>query len=248
MLVKMVCPQCGAQLELDESGDSMFCQFCGTKVENVAQKYEIQQDVNVSGTVVHKEDNTNKPNLFINYTTINAAVGMVVRVVATGVKNYYINGQTFSYHMAPGWNDLVIKIGKKNYARKIYINENNDPVRIYASWNGRGQISIDQPPVPMTSYAPINPQPQNYPAVPQGGTPVNNASGGTYVNAASARGRSWMSIVGFVCAMTMIGFFPGIVFSILDLAIEKDRPHGLSIAGLVVSTVFLLVWLFGRLN
>ncbi len=47
MLVKMTCPQCGANLEVDSSKETFFCEFCGTKIANVAEKI----DVNVSGKV-----------------------------------------------------------------------------------------------------------------------------------------------------------------------------------------------------
>lgn len=47
MLVKMVCPQCGANLEMEDDRDVMFCTFCGTKIANVAEKV----NVNLSGKV-----------------------------------------------------------------------------------------------------------------------------------------------------------------------------------------------------
>lgn len=57
-LVACKCPQCGADLEFDESRDMMFCQYCGSKIlkTNVIQNVtnnitnNIQADnVNVSG-------------------------------------------------------------------------------------------------------------------------------------------------------------------------------------------------------
>ena len=47
MLVKMTCPQCGAMLEMDNTKEFMFCQFCGTKIANIAEKI----DLNVSGKI-----------------------------------------------------------------------------------------------------------------------------------------------------------------------------------------------------
>ena len=51
MLVKMTCPQCGASLDMDDSKEFMFCQFCGTKIANLAEKV----DVTLSGSVAIDE-------------------------------------------------------------------------------------------------------------------------------------------------------------------------------------------------
>ena len=41
MLVKMICPQCGASLEMDNSREIMFCKYCGTKIANVAERVNV---------------------------------------------------------------------------------------------------------------------------------------------------------------------------------------------------------------
>ena len=87
----------------------------------------------------------NGSNLFISYTSNNSRVGLVTRIVSTGMKNTYTNGQTLEFNLAPGRQTIVLKIGKKNYNREIVILPSNSPVRIYASYDGRGHISIDQP-------------------------------------------------------------------------------------------------------
>lgn len=51
MLVKMTCPQCGASLDMDDSKEFMFCQFCGTKIANITEKV----DVTLSGSVAIDE-------------------------------------------------------------------------------------------------------------------------------------------------------------------------------------------------
>ena len=145
MLFNMKCPSCGATMQFDSSRAFMFCTYCGSKVANIAEQININQQLNVSGTVVHVQDRSSDPNLYISYNTNNPSVNMVTRIVSTGVKNTYVNGQTLSFHLAPGRQTIVLKIGKKNYNREIVIPSNNAPVRIYASFNGRAQISIDQP-------------------------------------------------------------------------------------------------------
>lgn len=231
MLVKMQCPQCGGQMEIDSSRQSVFCSFCGTKIENVPERLHIQgdvtvhQNVNVQGTVLHKADRSGDPNLYIDFQCLHPAVGMVVRIAATGQKSHFIGGQQMSYHLQKGENLIVLKIGKINYNRKVYINDNNDPVRIQAMWNGRAHIHIDQPP-----YTP--PQAAAG-AAPAGTKPV----------------RSWQSILGFVLALTMLGCLPAALFCILDLNLKDERlAHGLSVAGLIISAFSAFAIIAGLLN
>lgn len=138
MLIDKRCPNCGATMQFETTMDSMFCPFCGGMVTNVTNATEYQFDYQDTPSL-------NEPNLYISYNTIDPSVGMVTRIVSTGVKNTYINGQTLSFHLAQGPQTVVLKIGSKNYNRDIVIPSDNSPVRIYASYNGRAQIAIDQP-------------------------------------------------------------------------------------------------------
>lgn len=126
------CSSCGATY--DSSGKANFCRYCGGKIINSGPNNE------GAGARVNSGS-----NLFISYTTNNARVGMVSRIVSTGMKNTYSNGQTLAFNLAQGRQTIIIKIGKKNYSREIVIPPSNSPVRIYASYDGRGHISIDQP-------------------------------------------------------------------------------------------------------
>ena len=103
MLMTMVCPQCGAQLQMDESEKFMFCSHCGTRIENIAQKVEIKQDINVNygGTVIHKQDRSGEPNLYISYSSTDTRVPMVIRLVSTNQKSTFISGQKLSFRLAP---------------------------------------------------------------------------------------------------------------------------------------------------
>lgn len=46
-LIVAKCPSCGANLEIDNSRDYMFCQFCGTKIVDQVQKIEINGAVSI---------------------------------------------------------------------------------------------------------------------------------------------------------------------------------------------------------
>ena len=141
------CASCGRTLaKFDNSKRFAFCPYCGGNVyNNTGPAYMTPQPVARANTNNRRANNTG-PNLYISYNTINPSVGMVTRIVSTGVKNSYVNGQTLSFHLPQGNQEIILKIGMKNYSRNIFIPPSNTPVRIYASVNGRAQISIDQPP------------------------------------------------------------------------------------------------------
>ena len=146
MIYKMTCPQCNGQMDMDDTREFMFCPYCGTKVANLAQKVEINQQVNVSGTVFHKTDYSNQPNLFINYIASNPQVQMLITIPSIRVKKaLFMSGQNMSFRLPEGNNLIALKIGKINYKRNVLINSSKGPVRIYASWSRHAQINIDAP-------------------------------------------------------------------------------------------------------
>ena len=128
------CSSCGATY--DNSIKVNFCRYCGGKVISLTEQTNPREST---------AQPQNGSNLFISYTSNNSRVGLVTRIVSTGMKNTYTNGQTLEFNLAPGRQTIVLKIGKKNYNREIVILPSNSPVRIYASYDGRGHISIDQP-------------------------------------------------------------------------------------------------------
>ncbi len=146
MLYKMVCPQCNAPMDMDDTKEFMFCPYCGTKVANLAQKVEINQQVNVSGTVMHKTDHSNEPNLMISYSSSSPEVQMLVTIPSVRVKKALaVSGQNMSFRLPEGVNTIALKIGKINYKREVNINSSKGPVRVYASWSKHAHINIDAP-------------------------------------------------------------------------------------------------------
>ena len=167
MLVDMMCPNCRAKLQFDDSKEVGFCPYCGGKINR---------------SFSHMQSGADQPNVFISYSSINPAVGMVTRIVSTGVKNTYANGQTMSFRLAPGPQTIVLKIGRKNYARNIVVPSDNTPVRIYASFDGRAQIAIDQPPVNITQASTVNAANENLSSKPM----VNSGASSNQANAPKA--------------------------------------------------------------
>ena len=139
------CTSCGATFnQFRNSNNFMFCTYCGGRVVNVTESTTATRNVSNSGMGGHSQDSS---NVYISFNTINPSIGMVTRIVSTGMKSTFVNGQTMSFRLNQGPQTIILKIGKKNYSRDIVIPPDNSPVRIYASFNGRAQIIIDQPPV-----------------------------------------------------------------------------------------------------
>jgi DNA-directed RNA polymerase subunit RPC12/RpoP len=223
MLVKMQCPHCGANMDVNDELDMVVCTYCGSKIANLKQKVEVTQNVNVSGVVKHVMDRSNDPNLIISYATTNPSVVMVVRIVQTGQKNTYLNGQTQTYHLQAGMYQIVLKIGKKNYERTIVIPADNSPVRINAAFIGRrAEITIDQPNVGYVQQQQVLRTNQN----------------------TGKRKQSTLAIISFILSLTGFGAVFGIPLAIWDLIRakkDKDHAHGLAIAGVIIGSVFGMV-------
>ncbi len=47
MLVLMKCPNCNADLQMEETREYMFCQYCGTKVANMQQKVQVVNHIQI---------------------------------------------------------------------------------------------------------------------------------------------------------------------------------------------------------
>ncbi|MBR6405746.1 MAG: DUF4190 domain-containing protein [Lachnospiraceae bacterium] len=215
MLVKMICPRCGASLEIDDQQEIMGCKYCGYQQANLKERVEI----------THIIDRSNDPNLYISYNTTDPNVQMVTRIVSTGQKNTYINGQSMSFHLPTGQHEIVLKIGKKNYNRTIVIPENNQPVRISASFSGRANIGIDQP---------------NYQAVDQNGKTIT-----VKVSSGSDSGKkknSGLGITAFILSLTMFLSPVAIALGFLDIFLSKKKEsdeykHGLAIAAMIIGVI-----------
>lgn len=243
MLFDMKCPSCGATMQFDDSKESMFCPYCGGRVTNMAEQVNVNQNINVSGTVVHVQDRSNEPNLYITYNTNNPAVGMVTRIVTTGVKSTYVNGQTLTYHLNQGPHTVVLKIGKKNYNRNIVIPPDNSPVRIYASFNGRAQISIDQPNIPtMPASTPIGSQSMSSQA------PVQQVQ---MPQTVPGKPKAPLSIVAFVLSLTMYFSWAGAALGTVETFVldkNKEKNHLFSYLAMGIGTFFTLFILVGLLG
>lgn len=257
MLINMKCPSCGASMQFDNTKEFMFCQYCGGKIANIAEQVNINQQVNVTGTVIHVQDRTNEPNLFITYNTINPSVGMVTRIVSSGVKNTYVNGQTLSFHLNQGQETIIIKIGKKNYSRSIVIPQDNSPVRIYASFNGRAQIAIDQPTISVASNAITQVQTNNtqfsnnQPISISSQESVSTTPSSTNASKPVGKPKAPLSILAFVFSLTFYLSWAGASLGAVETFVldkENKKNHLFSFLAMGIGTLLTFSLIFGLGN
>lgn len=125
-----------------------------------------------------------------------------------------MNGQTATFHLTRGYQEIQIRVGKKRFVRKIFIREDNAPVRINVVFDGHIHIDIDQP-------------------------EFVDASGarGTIDNSDPGNGRSITALVFSFFPLLSIA---AIVLAIVDLASsakQKRAKHGRAIAALIIGSI-----------
>lgn len=233
MLVKLICPQCGGKMEIDDSQEKAYCTFCGAELANLTQKIDITQTVNVTGTVVTKNDRSNEPNLIIDFSCEEPNGRMVITFNNTKMKRVINNGQTASMRLPLGHCVAEMDLAGRSYKRDLWIVE-DAPVRINASAFGRREIVIEQPPYK---------EPE----------PVAQANGQQApVQQAPAAPRAKphpFSVVGFILSLTVIAGVVGLVFGILGLIKSKnERPKTLAVLAIVFGAVFTLCLIIGISN
>lgn len=205
-------------MEIDDSKDKAFCPYCGQEIVNFHQKIDINQKVDVTGTVVTKADRTNEPNLEIEFSSSDPKAVMVIAFSNNRMRRVINNGQSASMHLPLGHTVAVMNLAGKKYKRNIWIVE-EAPVRINASAFGRRDIVIDQP-------------------------PYQNASGGKTSGGSTGEKPSKLSVAAFVLALTVIGAPIGLVLGIISL-IKKDKSKKLGLAGTIIGGVITVAAIIG---
>ena len=222
MLVKLICPQCGGKMEVDENQEKAFCSFCGAELVNLTQKIDISQTVNVTGTVVTKADRSHEPNLIIDFSCEEPDGRMIISFDNTKMKRVINNGQTASMRLPLGHCVAEMDLAGRSYKRDLWIVE-DAPVRINASAFGRREIVIEQPPYE-------EPKPQNQEAVAQKPT----------VQEPTRRPLA-LSIVAFVLSLTFYASPVGLILGIISLVKSKQRIRVFAILAIVFGAVLSLI-------
>lgn len=239
MIVKMQCPQCGAQMEFDDSRDVIFCSYCGNRIANVAQKVNITQNVNVTGTVTHVADRSNEPNVLIDFASTDPSAALTVSFSTTKIRRVVYNGQTAALRLPSGPCDVFLGFAGKSYRRSIYVVE-TAPVRINASMVRGREIVIDQPPYMVPPpYVPDQTREARPAEAPR--TAPQAANPAAESNSTPGAKASLLAILGFVLSLTYYLSPIGAALCGADFVKNKERPHGLSVAGIVIGVIMTVV-------
>lgn len=225
MLVELICPKCGGKMEVDSSREKCFCTFCGAEVVNMAQKIDINQNVNVSGTVVTKADRSNEPNLIIDFSAAEPDARMIITFDNTKIKRVINNGQTASIRLPLGHTTATLDLAGRSYKRDIWIVE-EAPVRINASAFGNREIVIEQPPYQ------ISEQDEAEMAIKE-----------EEAKRRAASRPSGLSIAAFVCSLTFYASIVGLILGIVSLAKDRGRRKVFALLGTIFGGVFTLLFI-----
>ncbi len=142
MLVKMQCSNCGAELNVDDSKQVFFCTHCGTKVMNVAERVEVNQNISI------RHINENADNVSIVFTSLSPSIKLVTKVPDIGREDVFNHGEERSFRLNIGWHVIEFNTGWNVQKREIYIREDNAPVKISVSYTNVWNVSVAQPIIP----------------------------------------------------------------------------------------------------
>lgn len=51
-MIIFTCPNCGAGLSIDESREFAFCQYCGTKIVNLKDRFELDRTTEINNLII----------------------------------------------------------------------------------------------------------------------------------------------------------------------------------------------------
>ena len=176
MLVKFFCTKCGNKIESDDSRESIFCMRCGSR-ETVPRRGFAQQTAAPAQpaapaqTAAPVQPAPKEPNLVVSYMSINPSVTMILEIPAITQSFMFQSGYRGAYSLVPGQHRIVLQIGRKRYARNVFLSSQGQPVIVDASWDGRARIDVKQPFITVPGYPAPEPVPyqqgaQQYPQQP----------------------------------------------------------------------------------
>lgn len=137
MLAKVICRKCGKTIYFEQLSDALFCNYCGSRINDVLKNAVIAGD--------SAPTDTNAPNLIIGYNSIDPKINMMTHVHGTNHRNTYTNGSVITMHLEPGRYIVEFKFSFYKYYKREIIIPATGAVHISAGFSGRTFINIDQP-------------------------------------------------------------------------------------------------------
>ena len=132
MNIEVICPFCLKTTTYNDTKLYGFCMRCGQKI-SFSSKPAANLIISFINTFPEKE------------------ICFLVTILSTGKTYSCGSGQSLEFYLAPGIQAIDIRIGYRTYRRNVFIDTNNRPIQMLASWglNRRGygiaQITINDP-------------------------------------------------------------------------------------------------------
>ena len=133
MIIKKHCPQCGTQMDFDDTREFMFCQYCGTRITKNGSGQTLPQTRAAANTA-------NTANMIIDYTTTKPACQLTV--VVNGQRWVFPNNSHQEFVMPPGVHMVFFYITSHGWKRAVNIPYSGAPVHISVVYAGRVKIYI----------------------------------------------------------------------------------------------------------
>ncbi|MBR6986565.1 MAG: hypothetical protein IKH82_00675 [Clostridiales bacterium] len=147
MDISVICNNCGAPIQFDDTKEYMFCWSCGQKILRLSVLTAVMQQQKPAAV-------SNKPqapraagsNLAITYDSSMSNVNMTVFFGGGSQPVLFTSGKSKKFHLEPGHHEIVFQIGNRSYRRSIDIIPGGAAYKVECGWcDGRAYISILQP-------------------------------------------------------------------------------------------------------
>jgi ribosomal protein S27E len=146
MEISVICTNCGAAMQFDDTKEHMFCWQCGQKILRLSVLAAMNQKAPAAPRPMAPAARSAGSNVAISYDSSMSNVRMTVNFGQGIPPENFISGKMKKFHFEPGLHTITFVIGNRVYKRNINIVPGGPAYKIECGWcDGRAYISILQP-------------------------------------------------------------------------------------------------------
>ena len=143
MIHNIICTNCGAQMQFDDTKEQMFCWSCGQKILRLSV---LSAERAAPNKIFAPAPRSADSNFAVSYDTSMTNVQMTLYLDDGSAPVLFTNGKSKKFHLEPGHHTLIFQIGNRSYRRNIEIIPGGPAYKAECGWcDGRAYISILQP-------------------------------------------------------------------------------------------------------
>lgn len=148
MMITRYCPQCGAEAMFDDSRESMFCSYCGARINSYPMKAvdlgaDLMPQNSAPAYPQRSMQAATAENLTIDYSTSHQMYSL--SVIIDGQQWIFPNGARKSFYLRQGAHILSFQIAGRLWNRRVYVPFEGSQVLINVVYAGRTKIYIYPP-------------------------------------------------------------------------------------------------------